>query len=84
PLARKYPQVAIRGKGLIVALDVADSDHAKAIVAECFDNGLLIASCGTGGRVLKLIPPLTIPESDLKAGLTVLVRATDNALEAAQ
>ncbi|MFK4752782.1 MULTISPECIES: aspartate aminotransferase family protein [Oceanospirillaceae] len=84
PLARKYSQVAIRGKGMIIGLDVADTEHAKAIVAECFDNGLLIASCGTGGRVLKLIPPLTIPESDLRAGLAILVRATDNALEAAR
>jgi len=83
PLLRKYPQVEVRGKGMIIGLDVADTEHSKAIVAECFDNGLLIASCGTGGKVLKLIPPLTIPEDDLTAGLEILVRATDNTLEAA-
>ena len=65
----------VRGRGMIQALDVADGALAKAIATECFNNGLLIGPCGSGGRVLKLIPPLTIPESDLAEGLDILDKA---------
>lgn len=77
------PQVQVRGKGMIVGLDVGDGATAKAIVGQCFKNGLLIASCGTGGRVVKIIPPLTIPSEDLQQGLDILVQATRDAMEAA-
>jgi diaminobutyrate-2-oxoglutarate transaminase len=45
----------------------------------CFDHGLLIGPCGTNGRVLKLIPPLTIPDDDLAEGLDILEKAITEA-----
>ncbi|MBO0608293.1 aspartate aminotransferase family protein [Myceligenerans salitolerans] len=65
----------VRGKGMIQALDLGDGDLARAVTRECFDNGLLVCPCGTGGRVLKLIPPLTIGDDDLAAGLEILASA---------
>lgn len=82
PLSDKR-DVQVRGKGMIIGLDVGDGEKAKAIVGQCFKDGLLIASCGTGGRVIKLIPPLTIPASDLQQGLDILVKNAMNVLEAA-
>ncbi len=82
PLEIAFSGVQVRGKGMILGLDVADGDAAKSIVNACFEAGLLIASCGEGGRVVKLIPPLTIPEADLKQGLAILVEATQSILEA--
>ncbi|GAB4294983.1 MAG: aspartate aminotransferase family protein [Methylophaga sp.] len=81
PLEEAYEQVQIRGKGMIFGLDVTTGERAKAIVEGCFEAGLLIASCGTGGRVIKLIPPLTIPDSDLQAGLETLVTVTQKVME---
>jgi len=81
PLAQRYPNVNVTGKGMILGLDVGNGDRAKAIVNQCFDAGLLIASCGTGGRVVKLIPPLTTPQSDLKTGLDILVEVTDRVMQ---
>jgi diaminobutyrate-2-oxoglutarate transaminase len=72
----------VRGKGMIQALDVGNGELAKNIVRECFDNGLLIAPCGIGGRVLKLIPPLTIEANDLAEGLNLLSAAADTVLTA--
>lgn len=83
PLAQQHRDLEVRGKGMIVGLDVGNGDRARAIVNACFENGLLIASCGTGGRVVKLIPPLTIPDEDLTAGLDILVAATEKVMEAA-
>ncbi len=82
PLAEQFEQVQIRGKGMIVGLDVGDGTIARAVIDTCFENGLLIATCGTGGRVVKLIPPLTISDNDLLTGLEILVQATKQALEA--
>lgn len=76
-------QFAVRGKGMMQALDVGSGEIAKAIAAQCFESGLLIGPCGTGGRVIKLIPPLTIPQQDLSQGLEVLAAAVDSVLEAA-
>lgn len=82
-LAQRHPELALSGRGMILGLDVGNGERARAIVDECFGNGLLIASCGTGGRVVKLIPPLTIPDADLNEGLDILVRATEQTMEQA-
>lgn len=81
PLAERHSEVNITGKGMILGLDVGNGDRAKAIVNQCFDAGLMIASCGTGGRVVKLIPPLTTPQSDLQEGLDILVEVTDKVMQ---
>lgn len=81
PLAERHANVNITGKGMILGLDVGNGERAKAIVNQCFDAGLMIASCGTGGRVVKLIPPLTTPQADLQAGLDILVEVTDKIMQ---
>ncbi len=65
----------VRGKGMMQALDVVDGAKAKEISRTCFDNGMLFGPCGSGGRVLKLIPPLTINDDDLNEGLDILEEA---------
>lgn len=82
-LAGKQDDLEVRGKGMIVGLDTGSGDRSRAIVDACFKSGLIIAACGTGGRVVKLIPPLTIPDEDLSAGLKILVESTQQVMEAA-
>ena len=67
----------VRGRGMMQAVDVVDGAYAKDVQRECFERGLLIGPCGTGGRVIKLIPPLTIPEDELAEGLDILEAAID-------
>ena len=81
PLDERFEQIQVRGKGMILGLDVSTGERARAIVDACFQAGLLIASCGTGGRVIKLIPPLTIPDEDLSKGLQLLVDTTIKVME---
>jgi diaminobutyrate-2-oxoglutarate transaminase len=82
-LVKKHPELELTGKGMILGLNVGNTDLAKAIVKQCFEEGLIIASCGTGGRVIKLIPPLTIPDEDLNQGLNTLSKAVEMSMEAA-
>ena len=82
PLVAQHEAIDLRGKGMILGLDVGSGEHARAIIDKCFEAGLLIATCGSGGRVVKLIPPLTIPEGDLRQGLDILINATQDVMEA--
>jgi diaminobutyrate-2-oxoglutarate transaminase len=73
----------VRGRGMMQALDVGNGEMAKHVASASFESGLLVGACGTGGRVLKLIPPLTIPEADLAEGLDILESAVGSAERAA-
>ncbi|NMN99647.1 aspartate aminotransferase family protein [Gordonia sp. TBRC 11910] len=69
----------VRGRGMMQALDVGDGALAKRVQALAFESGLLIGPCGPDGRVLKLIPPLTIGDADLAEGLDILAAAVEGA-----
>ena len=73
----------VRGKGMMQGLDTKDGPFAKKVVAAAFEAGLLIGGCGSEGRVIKLIPPLTIDDADLKEGLDLLEKAMEEVLEPA-
>ena len=62
---------SIRGRGLLLALELDRA--AAAVVDACRERGVLVGSAGE--RVLRLTPPLTIPEGELARGLTVLGEA---------
>lgn len=72
--------VAVRSKGMIHGLDLVDGKLATAATKEAFERGLVIAPCGPGGRVMKVIAPLTIEDDDLEQGLSILDAAVDAAL----
>jgi diaminobutyrate-2-oxoglutarate transaminase len=60
---------------MMQGLDTGDGAFAAAVQRACFESGLLIGPCGSGGRVIKLIPPLIISEEDLQEGLDLLEAA---------
>jgi diaminobutyrate-2-oxoglutarate transaminase len=78
----RHPEVQVRGKGMIVGLDLGTGERVKKVALECFDAGVLICPCGTGGRVLKLIPPLTIPDEQLEAGLKIITAKAEEVMKA--
>jgi diaminobutyrate-2-oxoglutarate transaminase len=72
----------VRSKGMIHGLDLRDGIVASRVSKEAFERGLIIATCGPGGRVLKVIAPLTIEQADLDEGLDILEGAVAAALKA--
>lgn len=70
----------VRGRGMIQGIDVVDGALAKDVARRCFESGLLVGPCGSGGRVIKLIPPLTIEDETLDRGLDLLQAALAEAL----
>jgi diaminobutyrate-2-oxoglutarate transaminase len=62
---------AVRGRGLIAGLDLQRPEVTSAVAQQCFANGLIVETCG-GGRVLKCLPPLNVPQSVLDEGLSIV------------
>lgn len=73
----------IRGRGGMIALEFITEDGApnaaltSAVAAECKQAGVLILTCGLDGNVIRLLPPLVIPEALLRDGLQVLRAAVE-------
>ena len=64
--------VALRIKGLAIAVDVGDDDYADAIATRCRRAGLLIT---TQGSAVLLLPPLTVSRAEAKRGLDIVARS---------
>ncbi|AFS82210.1 diaminobutyrate--2-oxoglutarate transaminase [Candidatus Nitrosopumilus sediminis] len=67
--------VEVRGKGMIYGIDCILEDLASAIQQRCFENGLILETCGSDDQVVKLLPALTINENDLIGGLNILEKS---------
>lgn len=70
----------VKGRGMMLGIDVGDGATADRIVDECFARGLVIETSGAHGQIVKLLCPLTIEEDDLEHGLDVLQAATSAAV----
>lgn len=76
-MAGKFPSViaGVRGKGLMLALQLHDTDpaHAWELTSACQKQGLLVIP--TRGGVLRLLPPLNISEEQWQVGMQKLEAA---------
>ncbi|MDQ1641754.1 MAG: 4-aminobutyrate aminotransferase / (S)-3-amino-2-methylpropionate transaminase / 5-aminovalerate [Actinomycetota bacterium] len=72
----------VRGRGAMVAVEVVrpgtrepDAAATTAVAKACHAEGVVVLTCGTYGNVLRLLPPLVMPEPLLDEGLAVLDKA---------
>ena len=81
------PALEIRGIGLIWGIDMSKAapvGTCRKVVTECFKNHLIIEQAGRDDCVLKLMPALTIPEEELKAGLEIIEKSIKAVLHGEQ
>ncbi|MFP5328314.1 MAG: aspartate aminotransferase family protein [Acidimicrobiia bacterium] len=67
--------VEVRGIGLMIGVELRESEVAKRVQDRCFDAGVLVLTCGPGDNVLRLMPPLTVSDAELDLGLDALCAA---------
>jgi len=72
----------VRGRGMILGIGWEDATIARRISKAAFKNKLIIETSGAEDQVLKLLPPLTISNSELQNGLDRLEAAVAEVLEA--
>ncbi|KAK5806042.1 hypothetical protein VI817_000300 [Penicillium citrinum] len=79
-LKQKFPDAIqeVRGRGLILGLQLTPSYGAKAadIITAARERGLLIITAGDG--CIRFVPPLTITEDQIKTGLNILEQALES------
>jgi len=66
------PAARLKGRGMMLGIDVRDGSLADRITADCFDNGLIIETSGPQDEVIKFLGPLTTPDDLLVEGLGIL------------
>jgi diaminobutyrate-2-oxoglutarate transaminase len=83
-IAARHPELgaSVRGRGLIQGLALAPGPGrrgrpagptlAQRVAGQAFERGLIVETAGPGDEVVKLLPPLTIDDADLEAGLEAL------------
>jgi 4-aminobutyrate aminotransferase/(S)-3-amino-2-methylpropionate transaminase len=84
----KYPFIGdLRGRGSMQAIELvkagSDEPNPEAlskIIKYCQSAGVLILSAGTYGNVIRLLPPLVMPDHLLREALEVLDEAVKSAL----
>jgi diaminobutyrate-2-oxoglutarate transaminase len=54
---------------------------ASKICRNAFENGLMIETSGNRDQVVKVLAPLTTPQSLLDDGISILKKATQSALQ---
>jgi len=89
-LRSRCPAVGdVRGLGLLIAVEFVDPEGSgqtppppapqftHRVQEICLDSGLLVYDGGTAGNVIRLMPPLTIPEGVLDEALDILEAAVE-------
>lgn len=77
--AQNRPYIGeVRGQGLMIGIEFNDEqgrpnkDMAEKVAERCFENKLLILTCGSHGQVIRLIPPLNMSDEEADKGLSIL------------
>lgn len=73
-LVKSHPNIQgeVRGRGMINGIKCNIPGLAERISQEAFRRGLIIETSGPENEVVKLLPPLTISDTALYEGLTIL------------
>jgi 4-aminobutyrate aminotransferase len=67
--------VDVRGKGLMIGVELDTAARAAAVLQGCRDRGLLVGKGGLRGNVLRIAPPLSLTADEAHEGLAILVGA---------
>ncbi len=72
----------VRGRGAMIAIEIVDPTTGDpdaaltgAVAKAAHAQGVIVLTCGTYGNIIRLLPPLSIPDHLLSEGLDVLLDA---------
>ncbi len=75
----------VRGRGAMMGIELVrpgtcdpDPDLATQVVRACYEQGVVVLTCGSYGNVIRLLPPLVIEHALLAEGLDVLAECVEH------
>lgn len=67
----------VRGKGLMLAAMTADPEITNEVILTCQDRGLILFWLLFEGCAIRITPPLTISEDEIREGCTIILEVMD-------
>lgn len=67
----------IRGRGLMIAPMTPSSDITNRVIVKCQEKGLILFWLLFEGKAIRITPPLTISETEIKEGCAIILEALD-------
>ncbi|MDI1306591.1 MAG: aminotransferase class III-fold pyridoxal phosphate-dependent enzyme, partial [bacterium] len=72
--------VEIRGKGLMLAAMTESADITNEVILKCQDKGLILFWLLFEGCAIRITPPLTISEEEIREGCSIILEVMDEIL----
>lgn len=69
--------LAVKGRGLLLGLQMHEGIDVNTVIQKCREYGLLVISAG--GNVIRLVPALNVPEEAVAQGLDILAKSISEA-----
>ena len=70
----------IRGKGLMLAAMTSDAEITNQIILRCQDKGLILFWLLFEGKAIRITPPLTITEEEIREGCKIMLEVMEEVL----
>jgi acetylornithine/succinyldiaminopimelate/putrescine aminotransferase len=70
--------VDVRGRGLMLGVELAEGLDAKAIYADLIDHGLIVNAVTP--TTLRLVPPITVTDEEIDEAVALIVASLERAL----
>ena len=71
----------IRGKGLMLAVMTSNSDITNQVILKCQEKGLILFWLLFEGCAIRITPPLTISNDEIKEGCAIILQAMDEIMK---
>lgn len=72
----------IRGKGLMLAAMTSNEEITNQVILKCQDRGLILFWLLFEGKAIRITPPLTISEEEIREGCEIILQVMDEVLHA--
>jgi 4-aminobutyrate aminotransferase len=73
-LAENHPSIEqVRGRGLMIGIELASADLAADVERVCFERGLLLLTCGA--KSIRMAPPLIVTTEQADTAVAILAGA---------
>ena len=69
--------IEIRGKGLMLAVMTKSADITNQVILKCQDKGLILFWLLFEGCAIRITPPLTISEEEIREGCRIMLEVMD-------
>ena len=80
-LLQNHPEVKeIRGRGLMLSLILETPEKADTVILDCLDKGLILFWLLYEKRAVRITPPLTISDEEIKKGCQILTQSLNTIL----